>query len=166
MALPKDDIEVQVGMGLIRVAADVYPLRQVARVATRRLDIDQWKAWKEFIQASFGMIVLGLLIACWDRNIGTAVGIAGVLIMALVHLSDLLKPPVFGLILTTSGTDLAAVWSTDEDEIAALADAVTAALTDPDRPVNVFNIHNHVEDGDVNQVFGDIAGGKPKVGGR
>ncbi|OII64483.1 MULTISPECIES: DUF6232 family protein [unclassified Streptomyces] len=163
--------QITINDGVLWVGGDAYPLRNISHVAKRGLVVNTGKAWKDFFQMTFGWLIVGGIIAAVFDTIGMIIllGVEGLIIWSLV--SDLRKPPLYGLILNTSGTQFDAVWSTSEKEIDALVAEVARALGHPDTAQVVFNVEHAVQ-GDVINQYGDHSIGKAQhygqgnIGGR
>lgn len=164
MALDHETVQVQVGQGSLWIGSEVYPLRQIARVGTRQLVANRANAWKEFIVRAVLVVIVGLIVTVGSEPAGIAIILIGLALLIWRLVNKLNVPAVYGLVLNTAGTDRAAVWSTDEDQIDKLVRQLTEAIANPDMPTKTTNIYNVVNDGDVNQVFGGIKSENAKVG--
>ncbi|MER5553552.1 DUF6232 family protein [Streptomyces sp. NPDC002793] len=150
--------------GVLWVGGEAYPMRNISHVAQRRLTVDLGKAWKEFFLISLGWLFIGGIIAAVFDVIGTLILLAveGLIIWSLV--GDLRKPPLYGLILNTSGTQFDAVWSTRQSEIDELVHTVTSAVGKPEAAQVVFNVE-HAVHGDLIKQYGNHNIGKAQHSG-
>lgn len=157
--------QVTINEGVLWVGGEAYPLRNISHVGQRRLSVDKGAAWKKFILQSIVWFVVGGIFASVGGTVGTIVFLAveGFLIWKLV--SALQKPPVYGLVLNTSGTQREAIWSTQEEEIQQLIYEITKAIGNPDIAQTVINVNHAVQNGDVINQYGAGSIGKAQHSG-
>ncbi|MEW2071188.1 DUF6232 family protein [Streptomyces sp. NPDC007346] len=157
-------VQVKINEGMLWVGGEAYPLRNISHVGQRVLTVDLGKTWKEFFTHSLAWLVVGGIIALIFDTVGPIilVVVEGLIIWGLV--GDLRKPPLYGLVLNTSGTQFDAVWSTRESEIDHLLIEVTTALGRPETAQIVFNV-DHAVHGDVINQYGNHNRGKIQHGG-
>ncbi|GHA67894.1 hypothetical protein GCM10010305_07120 [Streptomyces termitum] len=141
------------------VGGEAYPLRNISHVGQRRLAVDQGAAWKTFILRTIGWLIVGGIIAAVGDTVGTLVLLAveGLLIWRLV--AALQKPPLYGLVLNTSGTQREAIWSTRQEEIQQLIYEITKAIGNPEVAQIVINVE-HAVHGDLIKQYGPGSIGK------
>ncbi|MFJ8108821.1 DUF6232 family protein [Streptomyces sp. NPDC096132] len=156
-------VQVRVNEGVLWVEGEAYPLRNIAHVGQRVLEIDRRVAWKRFIQRSLVCFFLGGFFA----SFGTVamliwLTVHGLLIWQLVKLLN--KPTLYGLVLNTSGTQHDAVWSTEESEIMYLVGEITKAIGHPDIAQITYNVQHAVQ-GDIINQYGDNNTGKNQHSG-
>jgi len=153
MALSHSVFQVRVEEGVLWVGGEAYPLRNISHVGQRKLEIDKGEAWKKFIVRSLFCLVVGGILAAVIGTFGTLLIIA-VLALLIWQLTSVLQtPPVYGLVISTSGTQRDAVWSTAKNEIDHLVSEVTKATGKPDVAKMVFNV-THAVQGDHIQQYG------------
>ncbi|MFC9115375.1 DUF6232 family protein [Streptomyces sp. NPDC057092] len=145
--------QVTINEGVLWVGGEAYPLRNISHVGQRRMDVDKGAAWKKFFQGTFVWLVLGGILVAAADAVGVIIFLAvqGYLIWKLV--STLQIPPVFGLILNTSGTQREAIWSTRQEEIQQLIYEVTKAIGNPDVAQMIINVEHAVQ-GNLIQQYG------------
>ncbi|MET9350303.1 DUF6232 family protein [Streptomyces termitum] len=151
--------QVTINEGVLWVGGEAYPLRNISHVGQRRLTVDQGAAWKTFILRTIGWLIVGGIIAAVGDTVGTLVFLAveGLLIWRLV--SALQKPPLYGLVLNTSGTQREAIWSTRQEEIQQLIYEITKAIGNPEVAQIVINVE-HAVHGDLIKQYGAGSIGK------
>ncbi|MFF5185437.1 DUF6232 family protein [Streptomyces sp. NPDC000345] len=157
-------VQVRVNEGVLWVEAEAYPLRNIAHVGQRVLEIDRGAVWKRFIQRTLVCLFLGGFIASVAGTFAVLVWLAvhGLLVWQLVK--TLAKPTLYGLVLNTSGTQHDAVWSTEESEIMYLVGEITKAIGHPDIAQITYNVQ-HAVNGDIVNQYGDHNTGKNQHSG-
>ncbi|MGW6703723.1 DUF6232 family protein [Streptomyces sp. NPDC054956] len=158
MADGNSTVQVRVQEGVLWVEGEAYPLRNISHVGQRVLEVDKGAAWRVFIRRALGCLVLGAIaVAIWGNLAGVVtLAVLGLLIWQLVRVIS--KPPVYGLVLNTSGTQRDAVWSLDHSEIQNLVYEITKAIGRPDSAPVTINIKEAVM-GDQIKQYGDGAVG-------
>jgi hypothetical protein len=153
-----------VNEGVLWVAGEAYPLRNISHVGQRMLEIDKGAAWKKFTLRTLLCLVFGGILAASAGTIGglLLVAVEALLIWRLITAIN--KPPLYGLVLNTSGTQHDAVWSTDSKEIQYLVNEITKAIGHPDIAQVTYNVQNAVQ-GDLIQQYGAGSIGKAQHGG-
>ncbi|XMA37450.1 hypothetical protein O1157_14925 [Streptomyces albogriseolus] len=68
------------------------------------MDIDKGAAWKKFFQATFVWLVLGGILVAAADAVGVIIFLAVEAYLIWKLVTTLQIPPVFGLVLNTSGT--------------------------------------------------------------
>lgn len=151
--------QVTINEGVLWVGGEAYPLRNISHVGQRRMSVDRGAAWKKFILQTIVWLIVGGTFAALADTVGVLVflGVEAFMIWRLV--SVLQKPPVYGLVLNTSGTQREAIWSTREDEIQRLIYEITKAIGNPDVAQTIINVE-HAVAGDLIQQYGDGSIGK------
>ncbi|WP_308380064.1 DUF6232 family protein [Streptomyces sp. ISL-43] len=158
--------------GVLWVDGEAYPLHNISHVGQRVLEVDKGAAWRRFIGRAFLCLVIGAVAAAIFGNVAgfLAVVVFGLLIWQLVKVIG--RPPVYGLVLNTSGTQRDAVWSLDHSEIQNLVFEITKAIGRPDAAPVTINIKEAVMGDQIKQYgpgsigfaehsgSGDIRGGR------
>ncbi|MFZ3472124.1 DUF6232 family protein [Streptomyces sp. 2.9] len=136
----------------------------MSHVGQRVLEVNKGAAWKQFIRRALLCLVVGGIAAAIFGNIAgiLAVVVFGLLVWQLVQVIS--RPPVYGLILNTSGTQRDAVWSLDRAEIENLVQEITKAIGRPDAAPVTINIKEAVM-GDQFKVYGAGAIGQAQHSG-
>lgn len=144
MAAENSTVQVRVQEGVLWVEGEAYPLRNISHVGQRVLEVNKGAAWKQFIRRALLCIVLGAIAAAIFGNVAgvLAVVVFGLLVWQLVRVIN--RPPVYGLVLNTSGTQRDAVWSLDQAEIQNLVYEITKAIGKPDSAPVTINIKEAV----------------------
>ncbi|MEN8649135.1 DUF6232 family protein [Streptomyces sp. 21So2-11] len=156
--------QVTINEGVLWVGGEAYPLRNISHVGQRRLTVDKGAAWKKFILQSIGWFILGGIFASFAGTVGTIVFLAVEALLVWRLVSALQKPPVYGLVLNTSGTQREAIWSTQQEEIQQLIYEITKAIGNPDVAQTVINVAHAVQ-GDVIHQYGQGSIGKAQHSG-
>lgn len=128
------------------------------------LEVDKGAAWKKFILRTLVCLVFGGILAASAGSIGVLLLIAGEALLIWRLVTAINKPPLFGLILNTSGTQRDAVWSTESNEIQHLVNEITKAIGHPDIAQVTYNVQHAVQ-GDLIQQYGAGGIGKAQHGG-
>ncbi|MCX5012470.1 MULTISPECIES: DUF6232 family protein [unclassified Streptomyces] len=164
MAPSQSTVEVRVQEGVLWVNGEAYPLRNISHVGQRMLEVDKGAAWRKFIARALITLVIGGIVAAAVGEVGVIllVAVLGLLIWRLVALIG--KPPLYGLVLNTSGTQRDAVWSTEHSEIQALVMEITKAIGRPDTAQVVYNVR-HAVMGDHIEQYGAGSIGKAQHSG-
>ena len=89
-------------------------------------------------------------------------GVQACLVWRLVN--ALQRPPVYGLVLNTSGTQREAIWSTRQEEIHQLIHEITKAIGNPDIAQMIINVE-HAVGGDLIKQYGSGSIGKAQHSG-
>ncbi|AWZ09213.1 DUF6232 family protein [Streptomyces sp. ICC1] len=157
-------VQVRVQEGVLWVDGEAYPLHNISHVGQRVLEVNKGAAWKQFIRRALLCLVVGGIAAAIFGNIAgiLAVVVFGLLVWQLVQVIS--RPPVYGLILNTSGTQRDAVWSLDRAEIENLVQEITKAIGRPDAAPVTINIKKAVM-GDQFKVYGAGAIGQAQHSG-
>jgi hypothetical protein len=137
--------------GVLWVGGEAYPLRNISHVGQRTLEIDQGAVWKKFIVRSICCLFFGGIFASVAGTVGMIVLVAIEALLVWQLVAALSKPPLFGLVLNTAGTQRHAVWSTDLREIQDLVFEITRAIGHPDVANIVYNVQNAVHGDTINQ---------------
>ncbi|MFC5826878.1 DUF6232 family protein [Nonomuraea insulae] len=135
-------MEIQVRDGVMQVGSDTYTLRNITHIAQRKLVADTGAAWRKFIVRTLLTLFVGAILIAIMGNfwIVALVAVLALLVWQLVSVLQL--PPVYGLIIGTSGVEREAVWGTRKGEIDQLARDVTKAVGVPDVPPMTFHIQS------------------------
>ncbi|WP_106432280.1 DUF6232 family protein [Streptomyces sp. LaPpAH-108] len=156
--------QVTINEGVLWVGGEAYPLSNISHVGQRRLAVDQGAAWKKFILRTIAWLIVGGIFASVVGTFGTIVLLAVEALLVWKLVSALQKPPVYGLILNTSGTQRAAIWSTRQEEIQQLIHEITRAIGNPDIAQVIVNVEHAVQ-GDLIQQYGSGSIGKAEHSG-
>ncbi len=158
--------QVTINEGVLWVGGEAYPLRNISHVGQRELAVDKGAAWKKFILRTIGWLIVGGIFASVAGTPGTIVFLAVEAFLVWKLVSVLQKPPVYGLVLNTSGTQREAIWSTVQEEIQQLVYEITKAIGNPDvaQTINV-NVAHAVQNGDVIHQYGAGSIGKAQHSG-
>lgn len=172
MADGNSTVQVRVQEGVLWVEGEAYPLRNISHVGQRVMEVNKGAAWKQFIRRALICLVVGAIAVAIFGNIAgiLAVIVLGLLVWQLVTVIS--RPPVYGLVLNTSGTQRDAVWSLDQAEIQNLVYEITKAIGRPDAAPVTINIKEAVMGDQIKQYgagsigraehsgSGDIRGGR------
>lgn len=152
-------VQVRIASGSLWVGSDAYPLRNISHVGQWCLEVNKTAAWLQFAKRALLILIIGgILIAAFDAIGGLLLVVA--MALAIWRLVAVLtKPTLYGLVISTSGTQKAAVWSTDGGEIDYLIEQVTRAIGNPDTAQFIHNVVNAVS-GDMVQQYGSGNVGK------
>ncbi len=171
MAPSQSTVEVRVQEGVLWVDGEAYPLRNISHVGQRILEVDKGAAWRKFIARALVTLVIGGIVSAAAGEIGVILllVVLGLLIWQLVTVIG--KPPLYGLVLNTSGTQRDAVWSTERSEIQALVMEITKAIGRPDTAQVVYNVKHAVMGDHIEQYGAGSVGraqhsGSGNIGGR
>ncbi|WP_435532635.1 DUF6232 family protein [Streptomyces violaceusniger] len=156
--------QVTINEGVLWVGGEAYPLRNISHVGQRRLTVDQGAVWKKFILRTIGWLILGGIFAAVAGTVGTIVFLAVEALLIWKLVSALQKPPVYGLVLNTSGTQREAIWSTRQEEIQRLIYEITNAIGNPGVAQTIINVEHAVQ-GDLVQQYGAGSIGKARHSG-
>ncbi|MHA5050248.1 DUF6232 family protein [Streptomyces sp. SD15] len=150
--------------GVLWVEGEAYPLRNISHVGQRTLEVDKGAAWRKFILRTLICLVFGGSLAAAAGTIGVILllGVEALLVWRLM--TAISKPPLYGLVLNTSGTQRDAVWSTDSAEIQHLVYEITKAIGHPDIAQVTYNVQHAVQ-GDLIQQYGAGSIGKAQHSG-
>ncbi len=152
MALPSNSgVEVRVNEGVLWVSSEAYPLRNISHVGQDMLVVDKSKAWKKFIVRSLLCLFVGGILVSGAGNFGVVLLLAVEAFLVWRLVTTLTKPPLYGLVLNTSGTQRHAVWSTDHSEIHHLVHEITTAIGHPDVAQVIYNVQHAVVGDQINQ---------------
>ncbi|MFE6165218.1 DUF6232 family protein [Streptomyces sp. NPDC056486] len=154
MTLSHKAVEVQISDGSLWVGGEAYPLRNITRVGQRRQDIDKGAVWKRFIIRALLAVIFGGILPALLGTVGVALLCAVLALVIWRFVAALRTPSVYGLVISTSGTQTDAVWSTDKGEIDHLVTEITRAIGSPDAAHMIFNVQNAVHNGDVVNQYG------------
>lgn len=151
MAENNSTVQVRVQEGVLWVDGEAYPLRNISHVGQRVLTVDKGAAWRKFIRAAVICLFLGAIaVAVFGDFAGVvAVAVLGLLIWRLVRVIS--RPPVYGLVLNTSGIQHEAVWSLNRSEIENLVFEITKAIGRPDSAPVTINIKEAVMGNQIKQ---------------
>lgn len=151
MAGSNSTVQVRVQEGVLWVDGEAYPLHNISHVGQRVLDVDKGAAWRRFIGRSLLCLVIGGIAAAIFGNIAGVIAVAvfGLLIWQLVKVIS--RPPVYGLVLNTSGIQREAVWSLDRAEIENLVFEITKAIGKPNAAPVTINIKEAVMGDQIKQ---------------
>ncbi|MEV4440187.1 DUF6232 family protein [Streptomyces sp. NPDC049577] len=150
--------------GVLWVGGEAYPLRNISHVGQRRLTTDKGAARKKFILRTIGWLIVGGIFVSMAGIVGTVVFLAVEALLIWQLVSALKKPPVYGLVLNTSGTQREAIWSTRQEEIERLIHEITKAIGNPDVAQTIINVEHAVQ-GDLIQQYGAGSIGKAQHSG-
>jgi hypothetical protein len=164
VALSHSAVQVRVNEGVLWVAGEAYPLRNISHVGQRRLEVDKGAAWKKFAVRTLIWLLLGGIVIAGAGTVGTFVWIAVEALLVWRLVTALNKPTLYGLVLNTSGTQRDAVWSTDAAEIDHLVIEITKAIGHPDIAQVIYNVQHAVQ-GDLIQQYGAGSVGKAQHSG-
>ncbi|MFJ9691222.1 DUF6232 family protein [Kitasatospora sp. NPDC101183] len=146
--------QVTINEGVLWIGGEAYPLRNISHVGLRELTVDKGLAWRKFILRSIGWLILGGIFAAVVGNLGTVVLLVGEALLVWRLVKALQTPPVYGLVLNTSGTQRHALWSTQQEEIQELVREITKAIGHPDVAQTVINVAHAIQQGDVINQYG------------
>lgn len=151
MASSNSTVQVRVQEGVLWVEGEAYPLRNISHVGQRVLEVNKGAAWKQFIRrALLCLVVGGIATAIFGNFVAVlTVAVLGLLIWQLVKVIS--RPPVYGLVLNTSGIQREAVWSLDHSEIETLVYEITKAIGRPDAGPVTINIKEAVMGDQIKQ---------------
>ncbi|WP_025274872.1 DUF6232 family protein [Haloglycomyces albus] len=164
MPLNQSPVTVKIEDGSLKIYSELYPLGQIARVGKRRLEANDDRFSNAGGIGAVGLILSAIFYFCGNGGIAFLLLAATITLFVLVIVKTEVPPPVYGLVLSTSGGEHAAVWSTNQAEIDTLIQEISQAINDPDRPQMVTNVFNAVDRGDINQIYGDVSGGNIRMG--
>lgn len=165
MALPSNSgVEVRVNEGVLWVSGEAYPLRNISHVGQRVLEVDKGAAWKKFILRSLLCLFVGGIVVSGAGNFGVILLLAVEAFLVWRLVTAIAKPPLYGLVLNTSGTQRDAVWSTDSGEIHHLVHEITKAIGHPDVAQVTYNMQHAVVGDQINQ-YGPGSIGKAQHSG-
>ncbi|MGW6741940.1 DUF6232 family protein [Streptomyces sp. NPDC055025] len=156
--------QVTIDEGVLWVESEAYPLRDISHVGQRRLTVDKGAAWKKFILRTIGSWIPGVIVAVVADTVGTIVFMVVNALLMRKLVSALQKPPVYGLVLNTSGTQHEAIWSTQQEEIHRLIHEITKAIGNPDVAQTIINVAHAVQ-GDLIRQYGAGSIGKARHSG-
>lgn len=157
-------VQVRVNEGVLWVAGEAYPLRNISHVGQRRLEVDKQAAWKKFIVRSLICLFFGSFLAAGAGSVGVLILLAVEALLIWRLVTKLGQPPLFGLVLNTSGTQRDAVWSTESGEIHYLVGEITKAIGHPDIAQVIYNVQHAVQ-GDLITQYGAGSIGKANHSG-
>jgi len=140
-----------VNEGVLWVEGEAYPLRNISHVGQRMLEVNKAAAWKQFLLRTLLCLFVGGIIASGVGTIGVIILLAVEALLVWRLLEAIGKPPLFGLVLNTSGTQRDAVWSTDSGEIQHLVHEITKAIGHPDVAQVIYNVQHAVQGDFINQ---------------
>ncbi|MGW1774806.1 DUF6232 family protein [Streptomyces sp. NPDC002104] len=151
MAGSNSTVQVRVQEGVLWVDGEAYPLHNISHVGQRVLEVDKGAAWRKFIGRALLCIVIGSIAAAIFGDVAgvLAVIVFGLLIWQLVKVIN--RPPVYGLVLNTSGIQREAVWSLDRAEIENLVFEITKAIGRPNAAPVTINIKEAVMGDQIKQ---------------
>jgi hypothetical protein len=141
---------VRIEDGSFWVDSDAYPLRNISHVGQEKRKIKKWPAWKLCMLRTLMVLIAGGVLSHYAGvfgNIAEVMLLGGVIWRLVVRLR---MPPVYGLIVSTSGIQRDAVWSTAKHEIDNLAREVTRAIGHPDVANYVANLQQVVTNECIN----------------
>lgn len=145
--------QVTISEGVLWVRDEAYPLRNISHVGNRRLIVDEGAAWKKFTLRTIGWLILSGIFAAVTPIVGAIVFLVGEALLIWRLVSTLQKPPIYGLVLNTSGTQHEAIWSAQQAEIQRLGYEITKAIGNPDVAQTIINVE-HAVPSDLVQQFG------------
>ncbi|WP_328300216.1 DUF6232 family protein [Streptomyces sp. NBC_00435] len=151
MADGNSTVQVRVQEGVVWVEGEAYPLRNISHVGQRVLEVNKGAAWKQFIRRALLCLVVGGIATAIFGNVAAIIMVVvlGLLIWQLVQVIS--RPPVYGLVLNTSGTQRDAVWSLDQSEIQNLVYEITKAIGKPNSAPVTINIKEAVMGDQIKQ---------------
>jgi hypothetical protein len=135
------------------VKGEAYPLRNISHVGNRRLIVDEGAAWKKFTLRTIGWLIMSGISAALTPIVAAIVFLVGEALLIWRLVSTLQKPPIYGLVMNTSGTQLEAIWSAQQEEIQRLRYEITKAIGNPDAAQAIINVEHEVPS-DLVQQFG------------
>ncbi|WP_033276573.1 DUF6232 family protein [Actinospica acidiphila] len=156
--------QVTINEGVLWVGGEAYPLRNISHVGQRMIEVDKGAAWKEFFVRTLVWFFFGGIFAAVVDVVGVILFIAVQAFLVWRLVLALQKPPVYGLVLNTSGTQREAIWSTRQDEILQLIQEITKAIGNPDIAQMVINVE-HAVAGDLIKQYGQGSIGKAQHSG-
>ncbi|MDT6984498.1 DUF6232 family protein [Streptomyces lusitanus] len=156
--------QVTINEGVLWVGGEAYPLRNISHVGQRMIEVDKGAAWKEFLVRTLVWLFFGGIFAALVDVVGVILflGVQAFLVWKLVQ--ALQKPPVYGLVLNTSGTQREAIWSTRQEEIHQLIHEITKAIGNPEIAQMIINVE-HAVGGDLIKQYGSGSIGKAQHSG-
>jgi len=152
-------VQVRIASGSLWVGSDAYPLRNISYVGQWRLVVNKRAAWRRFAMRALLIWIIGSILTATLDSIGVLIMVVAMALAIWRLVAVLARPVIYGLILSTAGTQRAAVWSTDSTEIDYLIHEVTMAIGNPDTAQLIFNVENAVS-GDFVQQYGSGNVGK------
>jgi hypothetical protein len=164
MAVNHSVVQVRVGDGILWVGGEAYPLRNISHVGQRVILVDKGAAWKRFILRTLISLVVGAILVPFLDTVGVVILLAVLALLVWRLVSVISRPPLYGLVVNTSGTQRDAVWSTVRAEIDYLVGEVAKAIGQPDVAQMVFNVE-HAVGGDLIQQYGAGSVGKQQHSG-
>ena len=147
-------VQVRIASGSLWVGSDAYPLRNISHVGQRRIVVNKAAAWRRFAGRALMILIIGGILTATMDALGFLILVVAMALAIWRLVAVLVKPTVYGLIISTAGTQRDAVWSTDRNEIDYLVNEVTMAIGNPDTAQLVFNVQNAVS-GNLVQQYGD-----------
>lgn len=157
-------VQVRIGEGVLWVGGEAYPLRNISHVGQRMLEVNKGAAWKRFVVRALGSLVSGFILAVFNDTVGILFIVAALAFLIWQLVSVINQPPLYGLVINTSGTQRDAVWSTAASEIERLVHETTKAIGHPETAQTFINVENAVQ-GDFIQQYGSGNIGKAQHGG-
>ncbi|CAL9655167.1 hypothetical protein SUDANB95_06729 [Actinosynnema sp. ALI-1.44] len=174
---------------LLRIAHQAYPLANISRVQTLRLRWSGKDATAYPLREVFGLVVFGALVGAAVVGVLPELGLGGdveelverfaavlavVVALRVAHLlalvvRRLLRRRQYALVIETAGTQVAALTSTDREEILAVERQVVGCIENPPKDErvikvkNVYNGHRIGRGAHVGGGLGDVVG-RDKVG--
>ncbi|MCX5398619.1 DUF6232 family protein [Streptomyces sp. NBC_00102] len=162
--------QVTINEGVLWVGGEAYPLRNISHVGQRKLTVDKGAAIRKFIIRTIGWLIVGGIIAAVADTVGTIIFLAVEAFLIWKLVAVLQRPPVYGLVLNTSGIQHEAIWSTQQEEIFKLVQEITKAIGHPDVAQTVINLSHVVHGNTIKQYGGTSIGtaqhfGSGNIGG-
>lgn len=147
-------VQVRIASGSLWVGSNAYPLRNISYVGQWRLVVNKGAAWRRFVMRVLLISIIGGILVATLDTIGVLILVAAMALAIWRLVAVLVRPVIYGLVISTAGTQRAAVWSTDGAEIDYLVQEVALAIGNPDTAQLIFNVENAVS-GDFVQQYGD-----------
>ncbi|MFG2979629.1 DUF6232 family protein [Streptomyces sp. NPDC048258] len=148
----REVIQVRVSKRVLWIGGEAYPLQNIARATTWRIDPERGRAVGQFIKS---MLTLGILTVIAFAALQGVAGdqlMNGVTFAALALaafflyrlISVLTTRTYYALVIETSGTPRTLLASADQQEVQQLVLDIMEAIDDPhadfSRPINTYNI--------------------------
>ena len=164
-------IEVEVSKRVLWIGGDAYPLQNIARAQTRKLEPRHGTPIKSYIKTVVRWLILGIVatvaMAILDVHNSSLSGLIWLVVLALLVISSIKlaralreerkKVPYYTLVIETAGTPRTLLASTDGSQIRELVGAIMSAIDNPDVYYHQ-QIMNHY--GDIIRQYGDQNVGK------
>ncbi len=159
----KQEITVEIRRHIMYIDSQLYQLRNIARVQNLELKPDRTRIFRTL--AARGLAIIALLVVLNvmldSESIATLNGLGFLVLAGLViyHISVAVRRPWYFLLLETTGTPFAVLFSKQSSVIDQLVHMIGGALENPPTAPQVMHIGDVVM-GDVLKMIGDRNIGK------